>query len=225
MQQASAIAKVHLSASHATTAKPSNADAQPESSSRAKLAVLPDPVIRRLWERMAESYGFRWTSAYGEDAGKGAGQTWAYRLAGLTVEQIAAGLEAAIESFRWPPTLTEFRELCLGIPQLESIRFELMDRNADRSPFAMLAWSKLDGYRFARVDSDTADRMLREAYALARQHVLSGKPLPEKPVAVIEHTAEAPKSASHEVAMAHLEELKKRFRLSDDEAADMAAGE
>ena len=178
--------------------------------------------MRRLWERMTEAYGFRWTSAFGEDAGRGAGLTWAAVLADLAVEQIAAGLEAAVRSYRWPPTLTEFRELCLGIPHFPAVRFELQDRNAERSPFALLVWSKLDSFRFTRADSDTADRMLREAYALAREHVLAGKPMPEKPAAAIEHVEPERKPASPEVAAAHLADLKQRFGLSDPEAVEMA---
>ncbi|TGW16816.1 hypothetical protein E4417_16445 [Stenotrophomonas maltophilia] len=55
---------------------------------------------------MAEIYGYRWTSAYGEDPSGGAAATWAKGLAGLTGEQLAAGLGSSIASADpWPPTL------------------------------------------------------------------------------------------------------------------------
>jgi hypothetical protein len=64
---------------------------------------------------MTMIYGHRWTSSYGEkDDG-----TWLTGLADVTVEQIKTGLEKCrtrtIQPGRedWPPTLTEFRALCL----------------------------------------------------------------------------------------------------------------
>jgi hypothetical protein len=60
-------------------------------------------------------YGHRWTSNYGaEDDG-----TWRKGLAGLTPEQIGQGLVKCLErkpppgEEDWPPTLTEFRAMCL----------------------------------------------------------------------------------------------------------------
>lgn len=60
-------------------------------------------------------YGHRWTSNYGsEDDG-----TWRKGLAGLTPEQIGLGLVKCLErrpapgEEDWPPTLTEFRAMCL----------------------------------------------------------------------------------------------------------------
>jgi hypothetical protein len=60
-------------------------------------------------------YGSRWKANYGvEDDG-----TWRKGLAGLTPEQIGHGLvrcmerRPAVGKQDWPPTLNEFRALCL----------------------------------------------------------------------------------------------------------------
>jgi hypothetical protein len=60
-------------------------------------------------------YGHRWKSNYGvEDDG-----TWRKGLAWLTREQIGAGLVKCLErkpapgEEDWPPTLSEFRAMCL----------------------------------------------------------------------------------------------------------------
>ncbi len=60
-------------------------------------------------------YGHRWTSNYGvEDDG-----TWQKGLAGLTAAQIGAGLVKCLnraprpDENDWPPTLAEFRAMCL----------------------------------------------------------------------------------------------------------------
>lgn len=70
----------------------------------------------QLWERMAEMYGHRWTSSYGTEDANG---TWRKGLAGLTPQQIGAGLVACLKrrprdgEDDWPPTLNEFRAMCL----------------------------------------------------------------------------------------------------------------
>ena len=69
---------------------------------------------------MAEVYGTRWTSAYGDNPDAGAGPTWAKGLAGVEPRQLAAGLSASIASADpWPPTLPEFVALCRQAPRPE----------------------------------------------------------------------------------------------------------
>ena len=70
--------------------------------------------IARLWERMAAVYGHRWTSAYG-DADDG---TWLQGLADMTPEQIGHAIgRCATRDDAWPPSLPEFRRLCLPDPE------------------------------------------------------------------------------------------------------------
>jgi len=60
-------------------------------------------------------YGHRWTSSYGpEDDG-----TWRKGLHGITPAQVGTGLVHCLErgpndsGEDWPPTLSEFRAMCL----------------------------------------------------------------------------------------------------------------
>ena len=88
--------------------------------------ALPENVVHRLWSRMAEVYGQKWTSAFGVDATTGAGATWAKGLAGISAAQIGAGIAAAMSSADpWPPSLPQFRALCLGIPDFAVVQYEL----------------------------------------------------------------------------------------------------
>lgn len=61
---------------------------------------------------MAMVYGHRWVSSYGEaDDG-----TWLSGLHDVTTDQIGAGLEKCRTSKEgWPPTLPEFRAMCLPV--------------------------------------------------------------------------------------------------------------
>lgn len=140
--------------------------------------------MRTLWLRMGEIYGHRWASSYGDNPDETGGATWAKGLAGITPAQLADGLNACIASTDpWPPTLPEFRARCLGIPSLARVRLELRDGSPSR--FTRLVWHGIDGYRFRQAPSEQADRLLRDAYALACEHVMRGGELPQEPVAQI----------------------------------------
>lgn len=178
--------------------------------------------IRTLWLRMTECYGHRWTSAYGEDAGAGAGLTWAKGLAKLTPEQLARGITAAIASADpWPPTLPAFRSLCLGIPSLAAVKHELRHGKGIRSPFVRLVWDRIDGYLIARADADRADRMLAEAYQLAAEYVMLGGPMPEPAAAAIEQRkAEKPERADPAVARQHIEQIMEMLGGDEPDAGE-----
>ena len=190
-----AAASLLQTASGALPSKPSNATPLP--------APLPITQCRTLWTRMAEIYGHRWTSSYGDEADEaGTAGTWAKGLAGITPQQLAAGLKASIASADpWPPTLPEFRARCLGIPPLAQVRLEI--RGEARSRFTLQVWHCLDGHRFGQVSADVADRMLRDAYELAREFVMAGGVLPEKPVALTQEKRE-PTPATPEQRAAHI---------------------
>jgi len=169
---------------------------------------LPEQLLRRLWQRMAEIYGHRWVSAYGDDAGAGAGRTWAKGLAGITAEQIAIGLSAALASAdEWPPTLPRFRAMCFDLPSFAAVRAEINARHSRRSAFAMLVWSRLDGARYRLADSDKGDRLLREAYDLAVEHVVRGGALPESREELAAPEPESRAPASAETAARNIAEI------------------
>lgn len=70
----------------------------------------PEKVIERLWSRMTQLYGHKWTSSYGEFDQD---DTWAMGLADLSLDQIKTGFVACLDSDEeWPPTLPQFRQLC-----------------------------------------------------------------------------------------------------------------
>lgn len=78
---------------------------------------LPLPMLEKLWLKMAEMYGHRWTSSFGELADPN--HSWATVLAGLDRFQLAAGMSALVErgqEFDWPPPANVFRSLCLQMP-------------------------------------------------------------------------------------------------------------
>lgn len=164
--------------------------------------------VETLWGRMAAIYGHRWTSSYGDDPGSMAGDTWAAGLSGLTGAQLARGLEACVASSDpWPPSLPDFRAMCLGIPPLASVRLD----SAKAEPFTRLVWQHLDGYRYQQAPADQSDRLLREAYELAREHVMRGGALPEPSAELEAPERRKPVPASPEAAAAAIDAIRREF--------------
>lgn len=68
---------------------------------------------------MTRIYGHKWSSISERDDG-----TWLAGLVGITPEQIASALGRLVLMTReWPPTLPEFRKLCLGVDDVELEEF------------------------------------------------------------------------------------------------------
>lgn len=155
-------------------------------------AEPPAMWLRRLWERMVAVFGHAWAGTHGltphdkTGALSISGDTWARAMAGMSGQQIAAGIEACIaEGAEFPPNLPRFRAMCLGVPSLAAVRSEL--RRGESSPFARATWAELDAFRYKRASAEQADRLLRDAYDLVRDRVMRGETLPELPVAFIPH--------------------------------------
>jgi hypothetical protein len=79
---------------------------------------LPPKVIARFWTRMAEIYGHKWASQFGDCADPDGGltsaaQTWAQGLASIPLESISVGFSALVKKgSEWPPSLPEFLATC-----------------------------------------------------------------------------------------------------------------
>ena len=158
--------------------------------------MLAEALARRLWERMAATYGHKWTTSYGVDVASPAGKTWREGLADVTPDQLAAALRSClVRADGWPPSLPEFRAMCFSIPALAVVQYELRmvvqrRMHADSvSRFARFVWQHLDIYSWQTATIDKGERMVAAAYEVAREHVLRGGALPPDPVAEIEHSS------------------------------------
>lgn len=137
---------------------------------------------------MTAIYGARWASSMGispigqDGSLTMAGDTWAQGLAGIKADMIAAGLRACLASGEgWPPTLPEFRALCVAAPSMSEVREQLRGEFENFSPFTLLVYRKLDFWNYRRADSRQAEAMLQEAYDNAKGAMLRGEPLPDVP--------------------------------------------
>lgn len=167
---------------------------------------------------MTAIYLHRWTSAVGDDCSGVSGDTWSGGLAGLTPEQLGRGLKACVISADpWPPTLPQFRAMCLGIPSFEAVRSEINANGRQtevRTPFAILVWQGVDGFSYWQADAKSAERTLKSAYEAAREFVMTGGELPQPRVAIA-----APDGSSARLAekIAYIRQQHNYGALSDEE--------
>lgn len=219
--------------------------AEPRPQQAKKTASEPAPLpsrgtLRSLWSKAIAIYGVHWVNRYGEtpehlsagefhDAGEltDAGATWREGLAGLSREQLALGLRRCVMSASgFPPTLPEFRALCLGVPTFEKVQLVLTNTKGQdeaTAGFVRLVWRFLDAYRLARADKREAAQMLRGAYELARTYRMELGELPPVPVAGIGHEKyQKPTRASEETADKHRQRIAELLGMHDEVGAEPA---
>jgi len=178
--------------------------------------------MRTLWVRMAEIYGFKWSSAYGENPNIGAAVTWAKGLAGLSGRQLADGLAACIASAEpWPPTLPQFRMMCLGIPPFDAVRAD----TGKQDGFTRLVWQYLDGHRYRMASADKADKLLLAAYNRAKEAAMRGTELPPAPEAQITHEQAKAMPATRDQVARHMDDIARELGIGMAGEPEGAAAE
>lgn len=186
----------------------------------------PDPAgvttLTKLWLLGIGAWGHRWVSSLGElpvdDRGQltTAGALWSRQLAGLPEADLIDAVQHAAGRLDWPPSLAELRKRALGIPPFDAVAADI-GRMQHR--FTRLVWRHLDHWKFTRADGRAAERMLRAAYALAEEQRMAGEPLPQPPVALVEHRKPHHVPANPETARKHIEALRSRLHLDPGDVA------
>lgn len=101
-----------------------------QSPSETEKPKLPQDTLDKLWIKMTEMYGHRWTSNFGVSADQD--HSWAKVLAGLSKQQLANGLQELVDratEFEWPPAANVFRSLCMklkGFPTVQQAWMEAL---------------------------------------------------------------------------------------------------
>ena len=179
----------------------------------------PAAVMDRLNERMTEVFGHRWTSQFPRDAL----DTWAKGLADMDLHQIKRGVEACVAgALAWPPTLPEFRELCLtvpGLPTSDEAWTEAEHIAAKRKPASECSHPAIwHAYRecgdLGHMEAEKAERKFRRYYAIASRDYAAGKPMADIPPAL------PPPDPARELTV---DEQAERDRKRDEALAKLAA--
>jgi len=84
-------------------------------------------LIKQLFARFGGVFSHKWTSSLkSKYVYQLAVHDWAKGLAGCTVEQINNGIDQARDELEWPPSVREFRLICLGV-DAEAIRQRVIE--------------------------------------------------------------------------------------------------
>ncbi|MBU2708849.1 hypothetical protein KCM76_22840 [Zooshikella marina] len=141
--------------------------------------------ISELFVRMVDSYGQKWSSQFGV---VDKNDTWLNGLNGLTQQQLAAGFERCIKlETVWPPTLPQFRKLCIeagcvGLPNVADA-YEEACLHADNPTehkwsheIVYLAGKKVGWYelRGHAVDANALKRRFNYAYESLKNNLMTG---------------------------------------------------
>jgi hypothetical protein len=163
--------------------------------------------MAQLWKRMLAIYGHRWDAPLGpcvDASGRlsDSAATWQAGLSGLSLEQVKGGLDALLRNhLDWPPSLPEFRALCLqstgGAPDLaEVVRLlanassregSLVDRY--QHPLCLAIAREVDMYALRTASTERAFRLVSPAYKRLVADGWPGWP---------EHAHERPKAIAHQ---------------------------
>lgn len=158
---------------------------------------------------MAEMYGHRWTSSFGELADPN--HSWATVLAGLDKFQLAAGMSALVErgtEFDWPPPANVFRALCLQIPGFPSEAQAWIEALAGKySHEAVRVAAEQTGLfelRTAKPSNKLVRQHFERNYAIVLRRAQNAQPLDGKIPMGISHDTKTPRqvqlAASHQEA-------------------------
>ncbi|MCO7513736.1 hypothetical protein NJF44_01220 [Pseudomonas guariconensis] len=168
---------------------------------------LPQVLLDKLWLKMSEMYGHRWTSSFGESADQD--HSWAKILGGLTGRQLAAGLQQLIEraaEFDWPPPANVFRAMCLhvqGLPPIDQAWTEaLMGKYSHEAVKVAAEATGTFDLRSAKHSDRSLYQRFERNYAIVQRRAQNAQPLDGKIAQGIEHDSgmKAQLARSHQEA-------------------------
>lgn len=166
---------------------------------------LPRALMDKLWIKMTEMYGHRWTANFGVLADPN--HSWASVLKGLTGQQIANGLNALVEKpdeFDWPPPANVFRSMCLQVPGMPSIKDAWVEAlmgvySHEAVRVAAEATSTFD-LRTAKQGDKALFQRFERNYAIVMRRAQTAQPLDGRIAAGIGHDAARP---SQQIQLEH----------------------
>lgn len=189
-----------------------------------ELRPLPPSALDLIAAVLTSSYGAKWTSTHGDNFAETSGLAWAKELAGMDERHIERGLRYT-RNFEWPPTLVEFRAACLGVISLAAVELQRAGEPRLQHPFTVLVGRHISSSEWRMADPQRQERMLAKAYALAREHVLSGGKLPSYTPAALQLTAEDESNAPPPIMMTTHEAMAEIRRMLRRPEPTFAGGE
>ena len=125
--------------------------------------------ISELFIWMAAVYGRTWTSQYAGETAKVAAAAWSEGLSELSDGHVEAGRHAVLKrGGDWPPSLPEFRRLCLGLGEAGAA-IEAAMRGDRTHPIARHLIAGVISFDRDRLSAKDLEKRYRAGLADARQ--------------------------------------------------------
>jgi len=176
---------------------------------------MPAHWVAGLFAKFQALYGHRWTSAI-DGIEEQAVAAWGDALAGITGEQIRAGLDALADE--WPPSAPKFRLHCLyasGVPRPDRA-WQIITAATYKSgtlreryehPAVLAAAAEVDVYSLMRQDAAHVRRIFDGVYESLLQRVHEWPP---ERVAIAERSE--PRQPSPETVQTAVQQMREALR-------------
>ena len=129
--------------------------------------AITEKHIRTLWLKMGQLYGKQWTSDHGDHDED---NTWLKLLSDITPEMLGQGLKGCTEYHKkWAPTLMEFRDLCLGLPDKALTKQLAIENQPTNDPFVIKMRTLIGSWNLSHCTYAELDRLAESAYKQAAQ--------------------------------------------------------
>ena len=137
------------------------------------MQIITEQHIERLWQRFAQLYGRKWIVDHSDHD---VDNIWLKALQNLTPEMIARGLQGCIEHNKtWPPTLMEFRDLCLGLPSKSLVIQLTIENKPSNDPFVIKMRSVIGSWNLSHCTYAELERQADSAYHQVTQQVTNAQ--------------------------------------------------
>ena len=153
--------------------------------------------ITGLFIWMAAVYGRTWTGQYAGETAKVASAAWGDGLFDLTDEHLEAGKRATLKRYGdWPPSLPEFRRLCLELGGDADALLAAMNQDRDH-PIGRYIVAGISSWDWNHMTTEALEKRCRagleEARRRAEEDALENPPLLMRTTrAIARETTDAP---------------------------------
>jgi len=122
--------------------------------------MLTENHIKKIWVKMTRVYGHKWSSNFGSsDDG-----TWLSALKEIPEAMIVAGLNKCLtRQDPWPPSLPEFRQMCLNLPSVDKI-YQEVTQNRITNELSLLVRKKIPSWDWQTKTEKQLKGMVSVAY-------------------------------------------------------------
>ena len=192
-----------------TTSSPTLATAEPQQTELSESERQGRKAVSRIFATLKIAFPAWYEKHFGEDLAEQMGRrVWLVSIAGISDEAIDKGLHRMVVECKFPPSPSDFLELCNrveGMPSEQQAWLEALQGNYSHEvcKYAAIVTGTFD-LRQSTADNKSLRERFNRNYAIVRARAVMGKPLDASIPEGIEHETKTPMqvqlAASHQQA-------------------------